>query len=77
MSEPFPLRCDSVREHLKLQETCCGSCHDDEDEGFSLLCGGSLPDGTEYEVCCAVSNAATERMKQTFDVVDVPKEKKS
>jgi len=35
-------------------DTCCNSCHYDEEDGYGDLCEGALSDGREYIVCCAV-----------------------
>ena len=35
-------------------DTCCNSCHSDEEDGYGDMCEGTLPDGRDYTVCCAV-----------------------
>lgn len=41
-----------------IQFNCCGSCHDESDNGYSYLCGmTNAPDDidTEERVCCAAA----------------------
>lgn len=40
---------------------CCGSCHADEEEGYSSLCEIDLADGREGSVCCAVAGELERR----------------
>jgi hypothetical protein len=36
-------------------DTCCNSCHDEWEDGYGDPLEGTLPDGREYMVCCAVN----------------------
>ena len=41
---------------------CCDSCHDDVAYGFELL-WTTLPDGREFNVCCAVLTLLAESVE--------------
>jgi hypothetical protein len=50
----FPQTEEEVREKYGITVPCCGSCHDDLDEGYGPMSHIYWPDDTETEVCCAV-----------------------
>lgn len=52
----FALHCVEVREALGLPGSCCGSCHDDWDEGYDSPIEYEDETGHIWaRVCCAVN----------------------
>lgn len=43
-----------------IKEDCCGSCHSEEDDGYSGGLSEVLVDGGYYSTCCAVAVKARE-----------------
>lgn len=47
---------------LGVKWECCGSCHDDEDWGYSRMVGGLDPrTGDELHGCCGVPDITDEQ----------------
>lgn len=63
MSEPRAVYCGDLRCEGLVPDSvvCCGSCHDDDEEGYASLCGGRMRDGCEAYVCCTVALWLRER----------------
>ncbi len=56
----LPVGCAEAWHDLGLPRRCCISCHEDyEDYGYPL-CGTTLADGREADVCCEVLVAQDE-----------------
>lgn len=52
------LSCSAIRELSGVTESCCMSCHYDDEDGYVDLADFDLPDGQLAFVCCALFGAA-------------------
>lgn len=61
---------EKVRRMIKFYGSCCLSCHEDDDEGYSDLIEIDFPRERVARVCCAVSVAYDKwKLKQRLDEV--------
>lgn len=52
--------CEEFCSQFNLEHSCCGSCHDGFDEGYSSLCEREI-NGITYQVCCKVLQKYDEK----------------
>ena len=49
--------CEDLAKMLGVKQVCCGSCHSDEEEGYSDIGDWLVEDGY-YGCCCGMREAA-------------------
>lgn len=57
-----------IIERYGLPDEHCGSCHDDEDDGYADMIEIEI-DGEGVALCCAVRNNLEKRLKERTNVV--------
>ena len=59
--------CDELIERYDLEDDCCGSCHEDYDEGYHNLCEFGESEhkikGELWAVCCRVMIELEKKVK--------------
>lgn len=56
----FVVDCETLKQ-IGIPVKCCGSCHDEEEGGYSYLCGLDVPEEldslirADETVCCATA----------------------
>lgn len=58
------LTCAGICTELGIEQKCCGSCHDDYEEGYTRnMLSMTLPDRRECDLCCTVHEAVKQYLQ--------------